>query len=344
MLFSSRIPIPALIPWCRALKHGMDVGISPVKIFRQQARSGPVSVRPLAEVLASRLEQGATLEEAIRPFASRFPTLFVQMVAVGEQTGRLTEVFTELEHYFETVITARKEFYRALIWPAMMYVSGIAVIALMLLILGLLGGMFDPIGLGLLGVRGALIFLAAAGLFTGAVLVAFLIIRDSEAIRRPIEGMVLTVPGIGSCFRAFALHRFAMALHMTAEAGLRADKSLQFAFRSTANDRYAVHADEASRQARSGQDITSIIAERGVTLFPAEFQDAVDVGETSGQLAEVMQKQAIYYRDEAARKLKILTMLAGGAVYAMVGLMILLVIVRMVMAIAGVYNDAMKGL
>ena len=41
---------------------------------------------------------------------------------------------------------------------------------------------------------------------------------------------------------------------------------------------------------------------------------------------------------------KLLTMIAGGSVYAMVGLLIIVVIIRIVMSIVAVYDDAAKGL
>lgn len=55
-------------------------------------------------------------------------------------------------------------------------------------------------------------------------------------------------------------------------------------------------------------------------------------------------QQAEVYREEALRQMKGLTKIASGAVYALVGLLIIVVILRMVMSIGGVYSDAMKGL
>jgi len=344
MIFSSKVPLPALIQWCRALKHGVDVGISTVKIFRQQAKSGPAAARPLATTIADRLEKGASLEEAIGPFRGRFPLLFVELITVGEQTGRLTETFEELERYFETVQQSRKEFLRALIWPALSYFAAILVIAIMIAILGLIGGAFDPIGLGLLGPKWALVFIIAAGAFTAAVIGVFLYVRDHDGIRGWFEATALSIPGLAGCFRAFALQRFSLAMQMTAEAGMRANKALLYSFRATANNSYSQRADEASSRAKKGEEITAILTDCGEKLFPAEFLDSVEVGETSGQLAEVMHKQSKFYREESTRKLKILTLLAGGSVYLFIAMMILLVIVKMLMAIVGVYDDAMKGL
>ncbi len=348
MLFSSRVPLPSLVLWCRALKHGIDIGLSPVRSFRQQAKSGPAALRSLAATLAGRLEEGDSFQDALKPEAHRFPLLFVELIAVGEQTGRLTETFEELEGYFETVLSSRKQLAGALVWPCIMYVSAIVVIAIMLAVLGMIaptpGQALDPLGLGLVGPAGAFKFLVMAGVFTAAVVFAFFFVRDNDRLRARVEGWLLGVPALGACFRAFALQRFALAMQMTQEAGLRVDRGLHLSFRATANEAYLRQADAAAKRTRGGTEIATVLATCGGRLFPDEFLDAVHVGEETGKLAEVMHKQAQIYREEAARKLKVLTMLAGMAVYAMVGLMIVVMIFKIAMtAYIGPLQDAQNA-
>lgn len=348
MLFSPQLPPAVLVSWCRTLKHGVDMGLSPVKIFRQQAKSGPAAGRELADRLADRLAKGKSLTDAARADRPKFPTLFLELVAVGEETGRLTETFEALEDHFETTVKSRKLFYAAIVWPSFMYVAAVFVIAFMVLILGLLapagGQAFDPLGLGLVGVPGALVWLAAAGTVTAGVVIGFLFVRGNDSVRAKVESGGLGVPGLAGCFRAFALNRFSTALHMTGEAGLSADRALKLSLRATANDAYAKQADWAAKQARGGQEIAPTLQVCGVNLFPADYVEAVEVGETAGRLPEVMARLAVQYRDEAARKLKFLAGLAGGLVYAMVGLMVIVLIVRILMSIAGVYQEAFDGI
>jgi type II secretory pathway component PulF len=350
MVISSMVPVPALVQWCRALRHGLDIGLSPVRIFRQQAKSGPPAIRPLAETLAGRLEQGQSLEDALKPERHRFPLLFVELIAVGEQTGRLTETFEELERYFETVLSSRKQFLAALAWPMIMYFAAIGIVTVLIAVLGMIPGGLDgkppirPFGDILIGPSGAILFLLMAGLFTVGVVFAFLVVRENESLRGKLEAFALNIPGVGGCFRAFALQRFSLALHMASEAGLRADRALSLAFRATANEAYRKEAESAARKARGGKEIAPILSTCGGTLFPPEYLDAVQVGEVTGQLAEVMAKQAKHYREEAARKLKVLTMLAGGAVYAMIGIMVIVLIFKIAMvAIIDPLNDATRA-
>jgi type IV pilus assembly protein PilC len=346
-MFSPRLPLSTIVSWCRALRHGVGIGLSPVKIFKQQAKSGPSGARDLAKTIAERLAQGSSLENAMKPDRAKFPPLMIELVAVGEKTGRLTETFEELEHYFEQSVSARKMFHGSLVWPGFMYASGVCVIAIMLFILGALapadGKGFQPLGTFLSGSRGAAIVLFLGFGFAAFIVCAYLFLRDNDPLRAKFEALALSIPGLSGCFRAFALQRFSMALHMTSEAGMNADEALNYSFRATTNGAYLKVAPTAVKQAQGGRAIDKILAGFDRKLFPEDFLDAVGVGVITGSLAEVMAKQSEQYRDEAGRKLKWLTMLAGGSVYAMVGLMIIVVIIRMVMSIGAVYEDAMKG-
>jgi type IV pilus assembly protein PilC len=333
-----------LIAWSRALGHGLDVGLSPVKVFRGQANSGPSKLRSVAQRLADRLETGSTLDDALKPEAKLFPPLFLQLIAVGEQAGRLPDIFRELEDHFETVRDARKALIRALLWPAFMYVSAILIVAALLLILGVINPKMDVLGIGITGMRAALLWLGVTGAFTFAVLAPTLYIANNQQLRPKGEAFLLNIPGLAGCFRAFALSRFCMAYHMTAEAGLRADRCLKFSLTATANDAYAAKAESAAKAARRGDTIPDILAPMGTKLFPDEFLSSLHVGEDSGRLPEVLHKQAKFYAEESRRKLKLLSVLLGGAVYAMVGIIVIVLIFRLFMtAYMGPMNDAMKA-
>ena len=52
-----------------------------------------------------------------------------------------------------------------------------------------------------------------------------------------------------------------------------------------------------------------------------------------GVIPEVMAKQAEQYRDEAGRKLKLLTMIVSGGVYALIGILIIIVIIKLAYAV-----------
>ena len=348
MLFSRQFSTVTLMTWCRALRFGLDAGLSPVKLFKQQAKSGPAEGREVAKDIAERLAKGDSIADATRRHRPRFPVLFLELVEVGEQAGRLGETFRELETYFEASASAARQFRAAMIWPAFTYVGAVLIIAMMLLVLGTLAAPgtkpFDPLGLGLLGVEGALIFLAIVGTITAVVVFLVLLLKNHPSTREKFIAFGFRLPGVAPCVRAFALYRFSVATAMTHEAGMPADRMLSSAFRATANARYLAVEEKAVKVVKGGRKVSKALAGCGRQLFPEEYLDAVGIGEVTGNVSEVMNQQAEVYREEALRQMKGLTKVASGAVYALVGLLIIVVILRMVMSIGGVYSDAMKGL
>src|SRR5206468_728191 len=108
-----------------------------------------------------------------------------------------------------------------------------------------------------------------------------------------------------------------------------ADRTMAVALRATANRAYREHEETAAKKVRKGREVCEVLADCGTKLFPEEFQEAARIGEESGQLAEVMSKQATHYQGESERKLRVLTMFAGVAIYAMIGLMLIVAIFRM---------------
>lgn len=344
-MFRSPCPLPALILWCRALRHGLDIGLSPVRIFKQQAKSGPAVFRPIAERMAVRLEDGDSLSDALRPEAWRFPLLFVELVNVGEQAGRLPGVFAELERHYEELQSARRQFLTALVWPGIMYVGAIGVLTLLILVLGSVTGIsgkpLDPLGFGLVGASGAFWFLTYATMFTVFIGGTVVILLRTPNALASAEAFALKIPGLASVSRAFALHRFAMAAHMTIEAGLQADRVLKSSLRATANKAYQQQGERAAKMSRKGSEIVETLGKLGPTLFPDEFIQTVHVGEESGRLAEVMHKEAEHQREASIRGMKLLVKIVTGLVYAGIAILIIICIVRIMGVYTGQVNDAL---
>lgn len=311
--------------------------------MKQQAANGPRAGRHVAEGIAERMKQGESFADAMEPSRQKFPPLFLELVRVGEETGRLAETFEALEEYFESARAAKRTLIQAMVWPVFMFCSALTVITLLILVMGLIPGGFDPIGLGLTGPTGALVFLMIVSAVVGLGLFLLNQSKNDQAFRSRLEGSLVGVPVIGDCLRAFALQRFSLSLAMTTAAGLRADRSVKMSLKATANRAYAMHADNVARRIRKGEEIAATLQGLGPHLFPTDFVSMVETGEQSGELAEVMERLAKEYHQEASRKLRTAAMVAGGAVYAGVAIMVIFMIFRIASAIGSIYQNALQG-
>lgn len=339
MLFnSSTCPLPALIAWCRALRFSLSAGLDPVKIFKQQAKSGPKPLRALAAEFQQKLANGSSLEDALEPHRDKFPPLFVELVAVGEQTGRLEDTFQELEEYYTASLTTQRNFRAQMMYPGIQYLAAVFIISGLIFVLGMLGSKLDPIGFGLTGSAGAITFLAGGLGFLAAILLVLKLATNNLKFRAKLEGMFLNVPGWGPALLAFAVTRFAVALRMCAEAGLRAELTLHYSFRATCNSRFLAGESRAVAVAKRGGELVTALKESGAP-FPRDFIETLMTGEETGNTSEVMERVANQYREDAERKMKYAAQFTGYIIYGLVATMIIFFIFR----IASVYLGAVNG-
>jgi type IV pilus assembly protein PilC len=344
MLFSSsKCPLPALVMWCRTLHHSLAAGLDPVRIFRSQAKSGPRALREVAEDVAAKLGKGDSLEDAFEPYRNRFPPLFIELVAVGEQTGRLEDTFRELELYYESSLTIQRNFRSSMAYPAIQFILAVLVISGLIFVLGILASSgkaitTDPTGLGLTGTAGALTFMFVAFGTVGGLLFAMKLSADNVKWRAKMEGMLMVLPGWGPALLALAVQRFCVALRMCAEAGLRAEKTINYSFRATSNSAFTSREERALDVVKRGGELHEAILASGAP-FPEEFRESLMVGDETGNTSEIMERLAERYREEAERRLKAAAQYTSWAIYGLVALMIVIAIFK----IASIYLGMLGG-
>jgi type IV pilus assembly protein PilC len=269
------------------------------------------------------IDQGDDLQEALKHEVGVFPPLFVAMVSVAEHTGMLPEVFQDLERFYARQLKLRRDFISRIIWPVIQLVLGVLVIALMVLILGMIAESrpgskpLDPLGLGLVGPRGAMTILLGAAGIAAAIAATYFAITRVLRQQSALDGLLLRVPALGPCMRALAMARFCLALKLTSETGMSIGEAMTLSLRATGNGAYEGAIDGIISGVRRGDDLTTSLARS--RLFPIEFLHIMEVAEESGSLPDIMRRQANHYDEEAGRRLAALASTAAYGVWIVVG-------------------------
>lgn len=326
MMFSPSIGWKQLGQFCRNLSIGLNAGLDMRRVLKQQSETGRPYFRQQLGKLASAVNRGESLTDAIRETDAYFPRFMHEMVRVGEQTGRLDRVLAKLAEYYEHLSSLRRMFLAGIAWPLIQLAMAIGVIGVLILALGwvadITGQETDILGFGLVGTRGLIRYLIFIG---SLIVIALILIRLStrEPVAGTINGVLLRVPGLRITVQTMALARFAYALGLGIDAGADARKSMQLAFSSTSNEYYRRHTTEVDRAIRRGEDFQSALEATGA--FPDDFLAQVQVGEESGQLAESMLHAADLYQDQAKHSMQGVTLFAtfmvwGGVAAILIGL------------------------
>lgn len=345
MLFSARLPVSSLIELCRALRHNLAAGLSLRDVFRQQARQGPLAVRPVAERIRQVIERGDDLETALTRESKSFPPLFLALASVGERSGNLPEVFAALEKYYVMQQRMWRQFISLSIWPAFQFIAAIFTIAGMILIIGMIYRpgprdiQWDPIGIGT-GPKAALRFLIVCFGSIGLLIGAYFFVTRVLKHRAAVDRVFLRLWGVGRCLQALALSRFSLALQLTMDTSLTAWEALDRSLKATGNGAFIAASEGVQEVVRSGERVSEAL--RSARLFPEEFIHIVSTAEISGQIPEMMRHQAEYYEEEASRRLVLLTRGAGFAIWVGVACLIIWVIFRIVLSYIGMIETMAK--
>jgi type II secretory pathway component PulF len=329
MGFARQLPIGTLIELSRALRHNLGAGLSIARVFRQQAERGSRAARPVAGRLAAELEKGRSLERALAGEPAAFPALFVDLAVMGEKTGNLAEIFGELEDYYKLQQKLMREFRSRIVPIVIQFFAALLILAGVIFVLGAVAESknekpADSLGFGFTGTKGAVLFLALSLGGIAALVVSYRVVRRGFKGKAFVDEILLRIPVVGPCMKAFALGRFTLALRLTLETEMSILEAMRLSFRAMSNGAFAARAPLVLASLKEGNDLSLALA--GASLFPIDFQNIVAVAEESGRLPEVMHQQARYYQEEAGRRLAALTKMAGYAVW-------LLYVIFMVVAI-----------
>src|SRR6187397_2086909 len=117
----------ALIHFCRRVATAAKAGIDIRRIFEQEASRGSGRQRQVMEEIRLAVNAGGSVTEAMRN-SRYFPPLVVELTAVGEQTGKLDEVYFRLADHYEHIIQQWRAFLFGIWWPLLELCIAILVI------------------------------------------------------------------------------------------------------------------------------------------------------------------------------------------------------------------------
>lgn len=340
MIFASRVPPQTLAIVSRSLATMLESGIQVRKAIGISSKKAmhPPTKKVLREV-ADAIQGGSDISQALRVHGSFFPTLFVEMVTMAEETGSLPEVLRHLAEHYDANIRMKKELVGSLIWPVFQLVAAIFVIAILILVLGMIGGddAISNIVFGLKGPTGAIIWLTGTLGTFAAMFAVWLLIQKAAQAKAIVDPLLLAIPVLGRCMRSFAIARFAWSYYLTQQTGMPVNRSLQGSLKATGNGAFVSQTPFITSAVMEGSSLTDSL--RQSRLFPVEFLEMVSVAEESGTVPEALHRLSPQFEEDARRALKILTSAISVVVWLFVAAFIIFFVFKVVLTYIGMIND-----
>lgn len=324
----------------------LSSGVAITKAFRLAGRkASDPKLRAAFSDAAESVRAGDSVSEALEKTRT-LPTLFIDLVTTAEQTGSLPEVLHALADHYEKMVELRRDFRSQIAMPVMQFLAAIFIVAFLIFVLGMVaettgGKPMDPVGLGFTGGAGAIAWLGLWAIIFTSLFIGYKILSKSVSATRVFDRMLLNIPIVGHCLTKFALARFSWAFHLTQNSGLSIDESINSSLRATSNAAFSSAGPAILKDIYNGLPLSDALENTG--LFPADFIEMVNVGETSGTVPEALHHLSPQLEADARRALKAMASAAGWAVWACVAGFIIYLIFRIAwIAYIQPMNEALK--
>ena len=280
--------------------------------------------------LAEEVEAGTSLSKAFSRYPKIFSPFFIAMVRAGEASGKLSEALSYLAEHLEREYHLSSKLKGAMIYPAMVLLVAIIVLALMMFyIIPQLTEVLLASGGELPAITKIVISLSAFLRKWGLLLILVLLILVIFAIRysRSQEGkkffdqISLRFPITSELVRMICLSRFAENLSTLISGGLPIARALEISGDIVGNTVYKEIIFQTRDGVRKGEPISSTLA-RFPEIFPPVFTQMTAVGEKTGTLDKTLLDIVSFYQKETDRTIDNLLSILEPALIIFLGLVV----------------------
>jgi len=297
-------------------------------------------VAKLLDAVRTSVSAGESVAVALSHHPRTFSPLYRGLVAAGAESGRLPDVLARLADYLEAREALRQRVIAALVYPALVTVIALAVIAVLLVyVVPQVVSVYAQSKQTLPWLTRALIAASAFVRATGwlwavlalAAIAGFAIALRREAFRRRWHVLLLRLPLVARLLRALDSARFASTLAILVASGTPLLRALDAA---TDVVRLLPLKDAARRAAalvREGVPLARALKEP--KEFPPVLVHLVASGEASGKLASMLERAAVELESEAERRLAWMAALVQPALIVFMGALVLLLVLAVMLPI-----------
>lgn len=300
--------------------------------------------RAISEVLLN-VEKGNTLADSMRSQPDIFPPMLVNMVEAGEQSGSLEMAFSRMAVHFEKEAKLKATIKKATIYPIILVIAAIGVIAVMLLfVIPIFIDMFADLDIEMPALTMFVMnsskwmtshWYVVLAMIVGVVVAYKLIYRTTQG-RLTIDRIKMKMPLFGKLTVKTACSQFARTMSTLLMSGISTIDALETTSKIVNNIHYTNAMLKAREEVMKGVPLSEPLEASGI--FPPMVYHMTGIGEETGNVEEMLEKMADYYDEEVEMTTQSVLAAMEPIIILFMALIIGTLVIAVISPIASMYN------
>lgn len=285
------------------LKAGLPL-VQSLDILRKRVPNA--TLRAALDDIYSRVRSGSSLSDAFEA-QQLFSGVYTASLMAGEKSGGLEQVIRRYVQHMKVLSSVRSHVVSALIYPVVLVLLSFIVVGLIVFkVVPEFADFYAQYGSGAelpLSTRVVVALsanLVASGgiilLTLGLVAAGIVLVLRQPAQRRRLHAATLRLPYFGPLARRFATAQVSRTMATLLAGGLPLVNALDIAARATGNRSVGDHLAAVATEVREGRSLAQALSEGGV--FPHIAVEMIEVGESTGAMADMLNSVADFYDEE----------------------------------------------
>ncbi|MCR4704936.1 MAG: type II secretion system F family protein [Lachnospiraceae bacterium] len=332
--------------FCSQMFYLLQAGITPMngmEILLQDTERN-TATHELIEQIFDTCMEGGSFATAIKS-TGRFPEYVLSMIALGEESGHLSDIMRSLAEYYEREEEISKSIRDALRYPLIMVGMMILVVLVLIVkVLPIFNQVFSQLGTQMTGFAAQLLRVSDAlsrysvALIIGlAVVIVFMIcLSRSKAVKTGFRCFLGLFPFYRRFSDSIASGRFASGMALTLSSGLDTYESLDLIHELVENKTMEKKIDKCKALLQEGNTFADSLKKSAI--FSAFYTQMAVIGFKAGSLDAVMQKIAAHYEEDTDDKIRSIISTLEPTLVIVLSLFVGLILLSVILPLMGIMS------
>lgn len=340
-LFSNQIGYSEFLLFNQKLITLLKAGVSFIKameIIIKNMREG--NFKDILVQIESDIKNGVQISDAFSSSQIPFKKIYRASLLAGERSGNLESVLEKFNVYLEKVTNLRRKTFSSLSYPVILFIFMITMVMLILLYaIPKFSSFYESFRAGLPATTTMLISIAEFAqknihYFVFPVLILYISIKLAERSNEKIvimDYLKYKIPFIGRIIVENAMAIFSRTLSILISGGIPVPESTAIAVETFSNRYFFQKVKDIPSKIKEGNLLSDALSE--VDFIPGMMVEVIRVGESSGNLPEVLNKNADYYENAINLKVNTIISLIEPVLIIFLGLVIAFMLISVYLPI-----------